>query len=90
MCDKAEYRKIRERVEQLEKTSVKFDQQLRTLFNSTQVILKIVCIAGFLMLLALIYGALGQRGFNAVTRASENGHAQQWADAVQTHAAPTR
>lgn len=79
MCDKAEFSKIRERVEQLEKTSVKFDEQLRTLFNSTQTMYRTVCVAGLLMLLALIYGALGQRGFNAVTHGTG-----------QVLAAPTR
>lgn len=71
MCDKAEYRKLRERVEQLEKTSVKFDEQLHTLFSSTRTMFRTICVAAFLMLLALIYGALGQRGFNAVTSAAK-------------------
>ena len=92
MCDKAEYQKIRERVEQLEKNSVKFDQQLRTLFNSTQVMFRIVCIAGFMMLLALIYGAIGQKGFNAVTHsASEySGSHGQWSSGSSVVATPTK
>ena len=82
MCDKTEFQKIRERVEQLEKNSVKFDQQLRTLFNSTRMIFGIVCTAGLLMLLALIYGAVGHRGFNAVTDAAGYGY-QQWPESRQ-------
>ena len=70
MCDKVEYRKIRERVEALERASVKFDEQLKTLFKSSQTLFRVVCVAAFAMLLALIYGALGQRGFNAVTGAA--------------------
>ena len=92
MCDKAEYQKIRERVEQLEKNSVKFDQQLRTLFNSTQVMFRIVCIAGFMMLLALIYGAIGQKGFNAVTHSASEysgGHGQ-WSSGSSSVATPTK
>ena len=92
MCDKAEYQKIRERVEQLEKNSVKFDQQLRTLFNSTQVMFRIVCIAGFMMLLALIYGAIGQKGFNAVTHSASEysgGHGQ-WSSGSSAVATPTK
>ena len=69
MCDKVEYRKIRERVEALERASVKFDEQLKTLFKSSQTLFRVVVVAAFAMLLALIYGALGHRGFNAVTGA---------------------
>ena len=71
MCDKTEYRKLRDRVETLERTSVKFDEQLKTLFKSSQTLFRVVCVAAFIMLLALIYGALGQRGFNAVTGAAK-------------------
>ena len=72
MCDKVEYRKIRERVEALERASVKFDEQLKTLFKSSQTLFVVVCVAAFVMLLALIYGALGLRGFNAVTGAARS------------------
>ena len=71
MCDRIEYSKIRERVEALEKASVKFDEQLKTLFRSSQTLFRVFCVAAFMMLLALIYGALGQRGFNAVTGAAK-------------------
>ena len=91
MCDKAEFNKIRDRVEQLEKNSVKFDEQLRTLFNSTRTIFWTVCFAGFLMLLSLIYGALGHRGFNAVTNeASRFSDYQQWSESHHTQSSPTR
>ena len=72
MCDRIEYRKIRERVEALEKASVKFDEQLKTLFRSSQTLFRVFCVAAFMMLLALIYGALGQRGFNAVSGAAKS------------------
>ncbi len=84
MCDKVEYRKIRERVEALERASVKFDEQLKTLFKSSQTLFRVVVVAAFAMLLALIYGALGQRGFNAVTGAAR-GVAADSAAAGKTH-----
>ena len=76
MCDKALYAELRDRVTALEKGAVRFDEQIKTLFNSVTRLYHVTLLFGLLMLLALIYGAVGQRGFNAVTGAASNAAAQ--------------
>ncbi len=68
MCDKASYDNLRDRVTDLEKGAARFDEQIKTLFNSVSRLYYVTVIFGLLMLLALIYGAVGHGGFNAVTR----------------------
>lgn len=76
MCDKSEFAKLRDRVTAIEKESATHDaiqdEQLRTLFNIVKVQSRIAWAFAFVMLLALIYGALGPNGFNAVTKAAPN------------------
>jgi len=42
------------------------DEQIKTLFETVKVMRNVMYTFCFFMLLALIYGALGPRGFNAV------------------------
>ena len=70
MCDKTSFSDLRNRVTVLETNAARFDEQIKTLFNSVSRLYYVTVIFGLLMLLAIIYGALGQRGFNAVTSAA--------------------
>lgn len=85
MCDHESYKELRERVAELEKGAARFDEQIKGLYRSTTRLfyttLSIAIPFGLLMLLALIYGAIGHRGFNAVTDA---------ANAAGASAAPAR
>ena len=70
MCDHEAYAELRDRVTALEKGAVRFDEQIKTLFHSVTRLYHVTLLFGLLMLLALIYGAVGARGFNAVTGAA--------------------
>ena len=76
MCDHESFKELRDRVTELEQNAARFDEQIKTLFNSCSRLYHVTVIFGLLMLLALIYGALGSHGFNAVTQASSNAAAQ--------------
>ena len=76
MCDKTSFSDLRDRVTDLEKGAARFDEQIKTLFNSVSRLYYVTVIFGLLMLLAIIYGAVGQRGFNAVTSAAQARHTQ--------------
>jgi len=71
MCDKDHYESLNERVNKLERdqliTSTKQDEQIKTLFESVKVLRNVVYTFALIMLLTLVYGALGPTGFNAVT-----------------------
>lgn len=75
MCDHESFSKLRERVHEIETTQGRFDEQLKTLFKSINMLYRVVLVAGLLLLLTVIYGAIGQRGFNAVTSAARQTHA---------------
>ena len=68
MCDREHFNDLRHRVETLEKDSVKFDEQVKTLFKSVNLLYRVTLVGGLILLLAVVYGALGDHGFNAVTR----------------------
>ena len=70
MCDHESFSELRERVGDLEKGAVRFDEQIKTLFNSITRLYYVTVLFGLLMLLAIIYGAVGQHGFNAVTHSA--------------------
>ena len=74
MCDKTAFEKLRDRVAKIEKESATHDaiqdEQLKTLFNIVKTQSRIAWAFAFILLLAVIYGALGPRGFNAVTKAA--------------------
>ncbi len=81
MCDHDAYVVLRKRVTDLEISAARFEEQVKTLFvacadlKSAAQILRTLIIAivviAMLAILALIYGAVGSRGFNAVTTAAK-------------------
>ena len=75
MCDKAEFVRLREKIIELEKrvieSSATTGEQIKTLFTSVKLLYRVVLIGGLILLLAVVYGALGPRGFNAVTQAAQ-------------------
>lgn len=46
------------------------DEQIKTLFHSVMILRNVMYTFALIMLLALIYGALGPDGFNAVRKAA--------------------
>lgn len=72
MCDKEGFRDLRERVHALENSQGRFEEQLKTLFKSVSTLYRVFLVACLLLLLTVIYGAIGQHGFNAVTHSATN------------------
>ena len=71
MCDKAHFEDLEERVNQLEKSyathTAVSEKQLEILFSSVQRLFWTACIFGGVLLLTVVYGAIGERGFHSVT-----------------------
>jgi thiosulfate reductase cytochrome b subunit len=71
MCDKEHYHQLEDRVEKLEKDysthAAVSNEQIKTLFNAVNRLFWITIIFSGLLLLTVIYGAIGERGFNRVT-----------------------
>lgn len=71
MCDKEHYHQLENRVEKLEKDysthAAVSNEQIKTLFNAVNRLFWITIIFSGLLLLTVIYGAIGERGFNRVT-----------------------
>jgi len=81
MCDRESFAKIRDAIGDLQKADAVQSEQIKTLFkttekqgdNQTRLVNRLVlAVIGVLILavLALIFGALGKDGFNAVTKAA--------------------
>lgn len=81
MCDRESFAKIRDAIGDLQKADAVQSEQIRTLFHVTEqqgdtqtrlVNRLVLAVIGVLILavLALIFGALGEHGFNGVTRAA--------------------
>ena len=81
MCDRESFAKIRDAIGELQKADAVQSEQIKTLFKTTErqgdtqtrlVNRLVLAVVGVLVLavLALIFGALGKEGFNAVTRAA--------------------
>ena len=81
MCDHESFAKIRDAIGELQKADAVQSEQIKTLFNITErqgdtqtklVNRLVLAVIGVLILavLALIFGALGERGFKAVTTAA--------------------
>ena len=79
MCDQEAFAKIRDAIADLQKADAVQSEQIKTLFNTTKEqgdtqkamvnrLLWIVSIVFMLAILALVYGAIGQHGFNAVVK----------------------
>ena len=82
MCDKESFAKIRYAIVELQKADAVQSEQIKTLFlvterqgdTQTRLVNRLVlAVIGVLVLavLALIFGALGARGFKAVTTAAQ-------------------
>ena len=82
MCDREHFDTLRDRVDRLEEDvkvyHARTDERLKTLFQTCEKLsstaatllraaLTILGIALIVSVFALVYGALGERGFNAVT-----------------------
>lgn len=81
MCDRESFAKIRDAIIELQKADAVQSEQIKTLFQVTErqgdtqtrlVNRLVLAVIGVLILavLALIFGALGERGFKAVTTAA--------------------
>ena len=81
MCDREAFAKIRDAIADLQKADAVQSEQIKTLFKTTEiqgdtqtrlVNRLVLAVIGVLILavLALIFGALGERGFKAVTTAA--------------------
>lgn len=79
MVDDDLFDRFEERLETLEKRqledSTRMSEQIKTLFDSTKTLRNITYVFCLLLLLTVIYGAVGGNGFNAVTHAAtSNGY----------------
>ncbi len=85
MCDRESFAKIRDAIGDLQKADAVQSEQIKTLFKTTErqgdtqtrlVNRLVFAVIGVLILavLALIFGALGKDGFNAVTKAATVQH----------------
>lgn len=85
MCDHEHYQRLEDRMDRLEDDAIKHhtrvDEQIKTLFKTceklsdtaTTVLKSTLAMVGFVVavtVLALVYGAVGHDGFNAVTTAA--------------------
>ena len=81
MCSKAEFARLRDRIADVEKMNIAQTEQIKTLFTTTSELkdtvkgafTRILLIFGIVLLLAilaLVWGAIGKDGFNAVTKAA--------------------
>lgn len=75
MCDKEQFNELENRVEKLEKDYLAHaavsSEQIKTLFNATNRLFWITIIFSGLLLLTVIYGAIGEKGFNRVTETAK-------------------
>lgn len=73
MCDKAAYNKLREDVEALKQDQAvhdaKSEERFKTLFGILKWIISFMLTITMILLLTVIYGAVGERGFHSVTHA---------------------
>ena len=83
MCDKAAFDRVRDSIIDLQKADAIQSEQIRMLFRTTETQGErqdkltnrlVVAVLGVLALtvLALVWGALGERGFNGVTKAAHH------------------
>ena len=71
MCDKESFKALEKRVDDIEKAYAVHEaqscEQIKTLFNAVQKLFWITCVFGGILLLTVVYGAVGEHGFNHVT-----------------------
>ena len=75
MLDEAHFEDLKGRVDRLEKDyavhAAQSCEQIKTLFHAVQRLFWITCIFSGILLLTVVYGAIGERGFNRVTDAAQ-------------------
>lgn len=78
MCDKAHFEELEHRVSELEVAyashTAASGEQIKTLFATVQRLFWITCVFGGILLLTVVYGAIGERGFHHVTNAAKELH----------------
>lgn len=76
MCDKEHFEKLEGRVDKLEKEYAVHEatstEQIKTLFNATKILFWVTVFFGGILLLTVVYGAVGEHGFNHVTKAAQD------------------
>lgn len=76
MCAKEHFEELEERVDSLEKQYAVHEatstEQIKTLFNSTKILFWVTVFFGGILLLTVVYGAVGEHGFNHVTNAAND------------------
>lgn len=88
MCDRESFGKIRDAIADLQKADAAQSEQIKTLFATTERQGKtidtmtarlVMAVIGVLLILvlAVVFGALGERGFNAVASAAQLKQQQQ-------------
>ena len=70
MCDKIEFLKLKDRMMALEKSQIAQGEQIKTLFQSSRLQFWTVWGITIILLLTVVYGAVGHNGFNAGTNAA--------------------
>lgn len=81
MCDKAAYQKLREDVDALKQDQLelkqdqavhdaKSEERFKTLFGILKWVISFMLTITMILLLTVIYGAIGERGFHSVTHAA--------------------
>ena len=74
MCDRDSFLSLRARVETLERDHIKHvtaaETQIKMLLTAIKWLFGITCVFCLILLLTVVYGAIGERGFRHVTHAS--------------------
>lgn len=80
MCDRKSFAKIRDAIVALQKADAVQSEQIKTLFHTTEqqgenqtrltnrLVLAVLLVL-IIVVLALVFGALGEHGFNCITKA---------------------
>ena len=76
MCDREHFEELEGRVGKLEKEYAVHEatstEQIKTLFNATKILFWVTVFFGGILLLTVVYGAIGERGFTHVTNAAKD------------------
>lgn len=74
MCDRESFIALRSRVDKLEHDHIKHvsaaETQIRMLLTAIKWLFGITCVFCLILLLTVVYGAIGEKGFHHVTHAS--------------------
>jgi hypothetical protein len=69
------FKDLEQRITTIERNYAAHDaasrEQIKTLFNSVQKLYWVSCVFGGILLLTVVYGAIGEHGFNHVTQAAK-------------------